>query len=61
MSPDNLTIQDYIKYLHIQISHLPEWHELRDEMSAHLMDQKEQLLWLETCYNAPAYESPRSL
>ncbi len=52
---ENITAEDYIKFLHISISHIDNKRD-RDEAIEHLFQVKEQLANLENCYSLKAYE-----
>ena len=54
---EHITLEEYVKYLHIFISHIEE-PDLRTEMITHLQEIKEQHHFLETCYLLEATYEP---
>ena len=53
----NITAEEYVKFLHISISHIENKRD-RTEMIEHLYQVKEQLHHLETCYQLEATYEP---
>ena len=61
MDDNNITLEEYIKYLHISISYIEDPEE-RTEVIEHLYQIKEQAHFLETCYQLePTYEPEGSV
>ena len=56
----NITAEEYVKFLHISISYIEDKEE-RTDMIEHLYKIKEQLHFLETCYQLEAYEPEGSV
>ena len=56
----NIPLEEYIKYLHIAISHIED-RAYRSEMVEHLCQIKDQHQYLEDCYSLPSYEPRRSV
>ena len=56
----NITAEEYVKYLHIAISHVEDMDQ-RTEMIQHLCEVRDQLAHLETCYSLPSYAPNRSV
>ena len=57
---ENITLEEYIKFLHISISHIED-PDHRTDMIKHLCQIKEQHHLLESCYSLPSYEPHRSV
>ncbi len=57
---EKITMEEYIKFLHISISHIEE-PDYRTDMIKHLGEVKDQFDHLENCYSLPSYEPERSV
>ena len=57
---ENMTAEDYVKFLHISISYIENKKE-RTKAIKHLCEVKDELTRLERCFDLPAYEPERSL